>query len=107
LARTEMDTDDLTEMAYETITRAGDVLDVLRSEIGASASDKKTEDDFLRGVVVHLRRIAKSPKSYLDFWDYLEEVDTKAFRKEVAQLLAYVEKVISTPYCDRGDPAFN
>lgn len=102
-----MDTDDLTEMAYETITRAGNVLDVLRSEIGASASDMKTEDDFLHGVATHLRKILKSPKSYLDFWDYIEEVDLKTFRKEVAQLLAHVEKVISTPYCDRGDPAFN
>jgi hypothetical protein len=42
-----MDTDDLTPMAYETITRAEEVLDVLRSEIGASASDTKSEDDFL------------------------------------------------------------
>jgi len=49
-AETEMDTDYLTAMAYETITRAEDVLDVLRSEIGASASDRKNEDDFLRGV---------------------------------------------------------
>jgi hypothetical protein len=43
-----MDTDDLTPMAYETIIKAEEVLDVLRSEIGASASDKKGEDDFLR-----------------------------------------------------------
>jgi hypothetical protein len=61
-----MDTDYLTEMAYETIRRADDVLDVLVSEIGSSASDKKTEDDFLRGVEAHLRRILKSPKAYLD-----------------------------------------
>jgi hypothetical protein len=66
-----MDTDDLTEMAYEAITRAGDALDVLRSEIGASAADKKEEDDFLRGVAVHLRKILKSPKQYLDHWNYL------------------------------------
>jgi len=33
-AETEMDTDDLTAMAYETIIRAEDVLDVLRSESG-------------------------------------------------------------------------
>jgi hypothetical protein len=101
-----MDTDDLTEMAYETITRAGDVLDVLRSEIGASASEKKTEDDFLRGVVTHLRRILKSPRSYLDHWNYLEEVDVRSFRNDVAELLAYVEKVLSVRYSERGEPAF-
>jgi hypothetical protein len=101
-----MDTDDLAEMAYETITRADDVLDVLGSEIGASASDKETEDDFLRGVATRLRRIFKSPKPYLDYWNYLEEVDIKIFRKNVAELLAYVEKVLAIPYDQRGEPAF-
>jgi len=44
-----MDTDNLTPMAYETIIKAEEVLDVLKTEIGASASDKKSEDNFLRG----------------------------------------------------------
>jgi hypothetical protein len=101
-----MDTDCLTEMAYETIRRADDVLDVLVSEIGASASDKQTEDDFLRGVVAHLRRILRSPKAYLDGWDYLDDVDVRTFRKDVGEILAYVEKVLSTPYSERGEPAF-
>ena len=101
-----MDTDELTEMAYEIITRADDVLDVLRSEIGASASDKETEDDFLRGVATHLRRIRRSPKLYLDDWNYLEEVDVKVFTNEAAELLAYVEKVLATPYSQRREPAF-
>lgn len=101
-----MDTDYLTEMAYETITRAGDVLDVLRTEIGASASDKKTEDEFLRGVRVQLKRILKAPRPYLDDWNYLEEIDVKVFRKGVSELLAYVEMVLSTPYTWRGKPAF-
>jgi hypothetical protein len=100
-----MDTDDLTEMAYETIPRAGDILDVLQSEIGASASDKKTEDDFLRGAAVHLRKIQKSAKAYLDDWNYLEEVDIKVFRKDVVELLAFVERVLSIPYGQRGKPA--
>ncbi len=101
-----MDPYDLTEMAYETITRAGDLLDVLQSEIGASASDKKTEDDFLRGAAVHLGRIQKSARAYLDDWNYLEDVDVKIFRKEVTELLAFVERVLSTPYDQRGKPAF-
>jgi len=57
-----MDIDDLSEMAYEIIRRADQVLDVLCAEIGASASNRETEDDFL----VHLRMILASPRSYLD-----------------------------------------
>jgi len=101
-----MDTDDLTEMAYETIIRAADVLDVLRDEIGAVAFDKETEDDFLRRVAAHLRGILKSPGPYLDGWNYLEEVDVETFRNDVAELLAHVEKVLSTPYSRRGEPEF-
>lgn len=101
-----MDTDDLTEMAYETIARAGDVLDVLRSEIGASTADKKTEDDFLRGVAAYLRRILKSPNPYLDNWNYLDDVGVRKFRNDVAELLAHVERVLSTPYSQRGEPEF-
>ncbi len=101
-----MDTDDLTPMAYETICRAGDVLDVLRSEIGASASGKKTEDDFLRGVRTHLRGILRSARDYLDDWNYLEIVNVRDFRKGVMELLDRVERTLSTPYEQRGERPF-
>jgi len=54
----KVDTDDLTPMAYETINHAGHVL---RSEIGASATGKITEDDFLRAIL-------RSARGYLDGW---------------------------------------
>jgi hypothetical protein len=36
----------------------------------------------------------------------LEEVDIKIFRKDVAELLAYVEKVLTIPHGQRGERAF-
>jgi hypothetical protein len=101
-----MDTDDLTPMAYETITRAEEVLDVLKSEIGASASDKKSEDDFLRGVRAHLRGILRSAREYLDSWNYLDSVDIRSFRKGVKENLDHVERTLATPYEQRGAPPF-
>jgi len=101
-----MDTDDLTPMAYETIIKAEEVLDVLRSEIGASASDKKSEDDFLRGVRAHLRGILRSAREYLDSWNYLDSVDIRSFRKGVKEILDYVEQTLATPYEQRGSPPF-
>jgi hypothetical protein len=101
-----MDTDDLTPMAYNVIIRAVGILDVLSIQIGASASDKKTEDGFLHGVTVFLRKILKSPRAYVDDWNYLEEVDVKIFRNEVAALLVDVEKVLAIPYAQRGAPTF-
>ena len=101
-----MDTDDLTPMAYETIIKAQEVLDVLRSEIGASASEKKSEDDFLRGVRAHLRSILRSAREYLDDWNYLDSVDIRSFRKGVKEILVYVEQTLATPYEQRGTPPF-
>ena len=97
-----MDTDDLTPMVYEVITRADDVLDVVRIEIGASAVGRKTEDDFLRGVRSHLRAILRSTRSYLDGWNYLDTVAIKDFRAGVKDLLAYVEQTLETPPDQRG-----
>jgi len=101
-----MDTDDLTPMAYETIIKAQEVLDVLRSEIGASATEKKSEDDFLRGVRAHLRSILRSAREYLDDWNYLDSVDIRSFRKGVKEILVYVEQTLATPYEQRGAPPF-
>jgi hypothetical protein len=101
-----MDTDYLTPMAYETILRAGEVLDVLKAEIGASASEKKTEDDFLRGVRAYLRMILKSARDYLDWWNYLDTVNVREFRKGVTEVLEHVEKTLATPYEQRGEPPF-
>jgi len=101
-----MDTDYLTPMAYETISLAGDVLDVLRSEIGASAKGKKTEDEFLRSVQVHLRGILRSARDYLDGWNYLDDVNVREFRKGVNGVLAHVEKTLATPIAQRGEPEF-
>ncbi len=101
-----MDTGSPTPMAYKTIVRAGEVLDVLRAEIGASASDKKTEDDFLRGVKSHLRSILGSARTYLDGWNYLDTVNVRDFRRGVKELLEHVEKTITTPYEKRGEPEF-
>ncbi len=101
-----MDTDSLTHMAYKTIVRAGEVLDVLRAEIGASASDKKTEDEFLWGVRAYLKRILGSAQGYLDGWNYLDTVNVKDFRRGVKELLEHVEKTLTTPYEKRGEPEF-
>ena len=93
-------------MAHETISLAGDVLDVLRSEIGSSATGKKTEDDFLRGVQLHLRGILRSARNYLDDWNYLDDVNVREFRVGVKTLLAHVDKTLATPYDQRGEPEF-
>ena len=70
-----MDTDYLTPMAYEIIVRADIILDVLKTEIGASCSRYETEDSFLEGTLQFIDRKIRDSESYLDFWNYRDEID--------------------------------
>ena len=54
-----MDTDDLTEMAWDVIVRAAHVSDTLKAELGAMASRFKSENEWLRGVRAHLEEILR------------------------------------------------
>lgn len=101
-----MDTDDLTELAYETISRAHEVLDVLCVEIGATANDYSAEDDFLRDVLKMLKGIMDDPDSYLDSWNYLDTVDPKRFAEGIRGLIDHIERTLNTPRLQRGKIAF-
>ncbi len=101
-----MDTDYLTPMAYEIIVKADMILDVLKSEIGASCSRYETEDSFLEGTLHFIDRKVKDPKSYIDFWNYLDEMDVTRFKNELEELKAFIVNVIETPLSKRAEPPF-
>jgi len=61
-----MDTDDLTELAWDLIVRAARVSDTLKAELGAMASRFQFEDEWLCGVRAHLKVIADDPDEYVD-----------------------------------------
>ena len=100
-----MDTDELTEMAYETISLAHEVLDALCLELGASAKDYLTEDEFLNGTLANLKDILADPESYLDSWNYLDTMSPQLFVKRVKSLIGHVEKTLNTPHEQRGKSA--
>jgi hypothetical protein len=101
-----MDTDYLTPMAYEIIVKANAILDVLKSEIGNSCERYDTEDSFLKGTLVFIDRKIRDPESFLDFWNYLEEVDIDQFKKDLECLKKFIIEVIETPLSERGKHPF-
>ena len=101
-----MDTDDLTPTAYETLSRAFEFCDVLRTEIGAAAAEFRTEDDFLRGTRRYLTEILADPEGYLDSWDLLDDTDLKVFVKGVKGVRTHVTTTLKTPRGQRGKPPF-
>ena len=101
-----MDTDDLTEMAYETLAQAYAVCDVLRVEIGASAASCKTEEEFLRGTLEFLDAILEDPEEYLESWNLLAETNAQSFVRGIGVVRHHVSATLNTPIGQRGKPPF-
>ena len=66
----------------------------------------KTEDSFLKGTLQFIGRKIKDPESYLDFWNYLDEIDIIQFKDDLEDLKKFVINVIDTPLSERGEPPF-
>jgi hypothetical protein len=101
-----MDTDDLTEMAYETLAQAHAVCDVLRAEIGAFGASFKTEDEFLRGTLEFLDTILADPEEYLESWNLLDDTNTQSFVEGIRVVRNHVSATLNTPAAQRGKPPF-
>lgn len=99
-----MDTDDLTEMAWDIIVSASRVSDTLKAELGALASRFRTEEEWLRGVRAHLGGIFEDPAEYVDSWDLenAEAVTETMIGSFAAELRDRVDSVLSTPKKKRG-----
>jgi len=97
-----MDTDDLTEMAYNIITKAYGVSEFLAPQIGASCSNYKSEDMFLNGTEKIINKLIDHPKSHLEYWHLLETVDVEEFKEKLIDLHNYIKQVINTPLSKRG-----
>ena len=97
-----MDTDDLSNMAYQCINIASDVNDVLKSEIGAECSNHKMEDEYLGSILSHVKSIKEGPVDYLESWGIVENVELVVFNKAINNLIEHIEATNSTPILERN-----
>ena len=101
-----MDTDDLTPMAYTTLSLGYQACEPLRAEIGVAAGQFKMEDEFLHGVSEFMKDILRDPADYLDSWNLLGEVDAALFAQRVRLVEEHIAITLKTPYGERGMPPF-
>jgi hypothetical protein len=99
-----VDTDDLTEMAYQTIALANVASDCLKTDIGVLSHKYETEDDYLKGILGFVQIIKDSPEDYLESWNILETSDIKSFSGTLKILENYIKQVLTTPIDQRGNP---
>jgi len=99
-----MDTDYLTEMAYDIIVRAARVSDTLKAELGAMARHFDSEDEWLRGVQAHLEEICEDPDEYVEMWDLedAEAVTAAMIGRFAAELRERVDVILAMPMNRRG-----
>ena len=98
-----MDTDDLTEMAYESIIIANELTDFLKCDLGVRSKDYKDENAYLNGILKFIQKIKNDAEAYLDYWNLWEELDLGVFTKGIVGLERHVKKTIETPIEQRGD----
>ena len=98
-----MDTDDLTEMAYESIIIANEITDFLKCDLGVRSKDYKDENAYLNGILKFVQKIRNNPKAYLDSWNLWEELDLSFFKKGIEFLEKHILKIIETPIDKRGN----
>lgn len=99
-----MDTDELTEMAWDVIVRAARFSDTLKAELGAMASQFKSENEWLRGVQAHLKEIIEYPDEYVDYWDleHEEGVTVSMIMNCTFDLSSRVNEILAMPLNERG-----
>lgn len=99
-----MDTDNLSDMAYDIIGRAARGCDTLKAELGALSRDFDREDDWLQGIRRHLQEIIADPDVYVDYWDLeeAERVCAGEIKALAGELCDQITIVLATPLNERG-----
>ena len=97
-----MDTDDLSEEAYEILTIARTVNEFLWAELGALSSKYENEDAYLEGALKFIHRIKDDPEEFQDMW-FLEEPISLSC---LLQLEEQIKKVQSISYHQRQLPEY-
>jgi len=97
-----MDTDYLTEEAYDILIRdSSKVSEYLRCDIAIIAQEFNDEDSYLNEILEILKETEKHSFEYLEDWNLSEEVDINKFTKGIQRLIARIINLQEIPYKKR------
>ena len=97
-----MDTDDISEMAYQTLRLSESINHIITVEIGAMSSSYSDEDAYLREILKYIRRIKKFPEDYIEGWSIDNEITPADLRKGIYKIEKHILNTLSTPTNLRG-----
>ena len=90
-----MDTDDLSENACGMIVHAARVCDTLKAELGSLSLECDNEYLWLERGQTHLKKIARDPDAYVEYWNLEEEegIDASQIKKLALNLSRQVDEI--------------
>jgi hypothetical protein len=97
-----MDTDDLTENAYEILHFTHEVNEFLWVEFGSMCRSYKNEDDYLNGLLHYTIDIKNDPDEFSDTWNLEENIE----KKDLLKIEEKIRSVLSIPFEERQESMF-
>jgi hypothetical protein len=90
-----VDTDDLSDKAYEIIVHAARVCDTLKTELGALSYQCENEGAWLERVQTRLNEIANDPVEFVEYWNLEEEegIDPSQMKKIALDLSRHADEI--------------
>jgi hypothetical protein len=87
-----MDTDDLSDEAYEILSVAHDINEFLWVQLGAMSSEYEDEEKYLKGMVTFIQSIKKDPEGFQDMW-LLEEPINPRYLLQLEEQIKSVQRI--------------
>ena len=97
-----MDTDELSEEAYEILRAARRINEFLWVELGASSKRYKDEEEYLNGMLLLIQKIKDDSERFQDMWLMEEPIDEES----LVSLERTIKKVQQIPYSRRNLPHY-
>jgi hypothetical protein len=99
-----MDTDYLTEDAFQTIRVAREASPLFGAQLAVSGIKAKTEDEFLHCMLGLVKEFAENPEDTSD--NLGEELTPRQVAVLCSKLRAHILVTLAKPIEERGDPGF-
>lgn len=97
-----MDTDDLSEEAYEILRKAHEINEFLWVELGVLSEKYKNEEKYLKGVLRFVTKVIEDPEWFQDMWSVMQPID----QDSLIELANYIKKVHNILYNQRQIPEY-
>lgn len=97
-----MDTDDLSEMAYDTLRLAEGITHDLTLELGVASRNYRTEDEYLHGMLAIIRDIRKHAREFLEDNELVGQISLTRFRESLLRIERHIKHTLQVPIKDRG-----